>query len=328
MTDLLNDADIDFDHAVSAFPDISLDGEGEFPTFSSPPPAVRHSTAGPFDLDAFGSPAPSSREVKVVKVTGHQDEEIQKFENEFPELDVPQVRCAGVLLARLQRASGLDADDDTTGGQPPRHTTHLRRCAAFCAASAALGALCNSHPDPTDRRRGTRSYQVPLLLLPTPAYAYVFDRQWRERQADEIKARDERSKARRQETISKAERSIDQFYEEYTGKRERQIRENKCVLFLPLRKPVLLITFKSEIRRLSMLRPRLMHCHTGRHGIVFATLSNSKIRKARHSRALDLERQNSLDIVRCFCACGAKAQAHQARRDTEPRELLHFSLEP
>lgn len=59
----------------------------------------------------------------------------------------------------------------------------------------------------------------------------TFDRQWRERQADEIKARDERSKARRQETISKAERSIDQFYEEYTGKRERQIRENKCVFF-------------------------------------------------------------------------------------------------
>jgi hypothetical protein len=60
-----------------------------------------------------------------------------------------------------------------------------------------------------------------------------FYRKWRERQADEIKARDERSKARRQDTISKAERSIDQFYEEYTGKRERQIRENKYVLSLP-----------------------------------------------------------------------------------------------
>jgi Clathrin light chain len=53
-------------------------------------------------------------------------------------------------------------------------------------------------------------------------------RKWRERQADEISARDERSKTRRQETISKAERAIDHFYEEYTAKRERQIRENKC----------------------------------------------------------------------------------------------------
>jgi hypothetical protein len=56
-----------------------------------------------------------------------------------------------------------------------------------------------------------------------------FDRQWRERQADEINARDERSKTRRQETISKAERAIDQFYEDYNAMRKRQIRENKCV---------------------------------------------------------------------------------------------------
>ncbi len=94
MTDLLNDADIDFDRAASAFPDISLDGEGDFPTFASPPPAVHLPAAGPFDLDAFGSPAPPPREVKV---TGHDDEEIEKFESEFPELDVPQVRRAGLL---------------------------------------------------------------------------------------------------------------------------------------------------------------------------------------------------------------------------------------
>lgn len=71
---------------------------------------------------------------------------------------------------------------------------------------------------------------IRCVLFVTCAHMRLrFDRQWRERQADEIKARDERSKARRQETISKAERSIDQFYEEYTGKRERQIRENKFV---------------------------------------------------------------------------------------------------
>ena len=55
-------------------------------------------------------------------------------------------------------------------------------------------------------------------------------RQWRERQAEEIKARDEASKAKREETIAKAERSIDQFYEEYAAKKERNIRENKYVL--------------------------------------------------------------------------------------------------
>jgi Clathrin light chain len=59
--------------------------------------------------------------------------------------------------------------------------------------------------------------------------AKINNRQWRERQAEEIKVRDERSKAHRQETISKAERAIDQFYEDYNGMRKRQIRDNKCV---------------------------------------------------------------------------------------------------
>lgn len=52
-------------------------------------------------------------------------------------------------------------------------------------------------------------------------------REWREKQQEEIKARDEASKARRQETISKAERAIDEFYEDYARKKEKNIRENK-----------------------------------------------------------------------------------------------------
>ena len=35
------------------------------------------------------------------------------------------------------------------------------------------------------------------------------------------------SKARRQEAVSKAERAIDEFYEDYARKKERNIRENK-----------------------------------------------------------------------------------------------------
>ncbi|KAH9067761.1 clathrin light chain-domain-containing protein [Lactarius vividus] len=180
MTDLLNDADIDFDRAASAFPDISLDGDSDFPPFASPPPAVHLPAAGPFDLDAFGSPAPPPREVKV---TGHDDEEIEKFESDFPELDMPQ--------------EAPPPTQPTFGAVPP-----------FAPRPQPLSA-------------------TPILTQQIDAEEPEVIRQWRERQADEIKARDERSKARRQETISKAERSIDQFYEEYTGKRENQIRENK-----------------------------------------------------------------------------------------------------
>lgn len=58
----------------------------------------------------------------------------------------------------------------------------------------------------------------------------VLSRDWREKQKEEIKARDEASKARRQETISKAERSIDEFYDNYSTKKERNIGDNKCVI--------------------------------------------------------------------------------------------------
>ncbi|KAH9072801.1 clathrin light chain-domain-containing protein [Lactarius deliciosus] len=180
MTDLLNDADIDFDRAASAFPDISLDEDSDFRAFASPPPAVHLPAAGPFDLDAFGSPAPPPREVKV---TGHDDEEIEKFESDFPELDMPQ--------------EASPPTKPTFGAVPP-----------FAPRPQPLSA-------------------TPILTQQIDAEEPEVIRQWRERQADEIKARDEKSKARRQETISKAERSIDQFYEEYTGKRESQIRENK-----------------------------------------------------------------------------------------------------
>ncbi len=93
MADLLDDADIDFDRAASAFPDISLEGEGDILSFTTPPSRTPP-PAGPFDLDAFGGPTPTTREVRV---TGHDtdtDDEIGKFESEFPELDIPQVRRA------------------------------------------------------------------------------------------------------------------------------------------------------------------------------------------------------------------------------------------
>jgi hypothetical protein len=89
MGDLLDD-DIDFDRAASAFPDISLDGEGDIPAYATPP-SHTPPPGGPFDLDAFGGPTPA----REVRVTGHdEDDEIGKFESEFPELDIPQVRRA------------------------------------------------------------------------------------------------------------------------------------------------------------------------------------------------------------------------------------------
>ncbi|KAH9965397.1 clathrin light chain [Russula dissimulans] len=183
MGDLLDDADIDFERAAANFPDISLNGDSDFPTFTpprSPPPP-----AGPFDLDAFGSSAPAP--ARAVRVTGHdEDDDIGKFESEFPELDVPQ-------------AVDPPPSQPTFGAVPPF---------APRPQPSALSA-------------------TPIFTQPIDAEEPAVIRQWRENQAEEIKKRDERSKTRRQETISKAERAIDQFYEDYNGMRKRQIRDNK-----------------------------------------------------------------------------------------------------
>ena len=76
--------EIDFDRAASAFPDISLDGEGDIPLPSQPPPALANSNGSGFSFDDF-----DSYKDTVVKVTG--DDEIEKFESDFPDIDVGQV---------------------------------------------------------------------------------------------------------------------------------------------------------------------------------------------------------------------------------------------
>ena len=70
----------------------------------------------------------------------------------------------------------------------------------------------------------------PFLMTCTRLIRPVI-RDWREKQQEEIRARDEASKARRQETIAKAERDIEEFYENYAKKKERSIRDNKYVVF-------------------------------------------------------------------------------------------------
>jgi hypothetical protein len=73
------DDDFDFDRAASAFPDLDLDGQGDVPLPSAPV------ASSGFSFDDFGSPLGQTE----VKVTG--DDEIEKFEDQFPELNIGQV---------------------------------------------------------------------------------------------------------------------------------------------------------------------------------------------------------------------------------------------
>ena len=151
MADLLDDAEIDFERAASAFPDISLDGEGDIPTFSNPSARTPPPPAGPFDLDAFGGPTPT----REVRVTGHDsDDEIGKFESEFPELEVPQVRratcCGHAAHVRLKAHNTRMLMRTTAGSQPTPLSTHIWCRSPFCATPTAVGSLSNSNSEPTN----------------------------------------------------------------------------------------------------------------------------------------------------------------------------------
>lgn len=173
--------DIDFDRAAAAFPDISIDGSDDFhtPAPSQAPSLARNDSAG-FSFDAFDSP-PAQRAMDI-KVTG--DDDIENFENEFPDIGVSQQTFSPPSLA------------------------------------PTLGATTTFAPRPVFT-------STPILTQPLDEEEPQVIKDWREKQAAEIIARDEASKAKRQEAIARAERSIDAFYEEYTKKKEKNIRENK-----------------------------------------------------------------------------------------------------
>ncbi|CAL1711548.1 unnamed protein product [Somion occarium] len=175
--------DIDFDSAAAAFPDISLDGTGDIPPPIASIPSTNSSSG--FSFEDFGTP-PSERTTEV-KVTGN--DEIEKFESDFPEIEVPQTQQTFSPPAQL-----FGTTTQTFAPQPQP------------------SALVSS---------------TPIFNQPIDENEPEAIKQWREKQAAEIKARDEASQVKREETVAKAERAIDQFYEEYSGKKERNIRENK-----------------------------------------------------------------------------------------------------
>ncbi|KAF8918173.1 clathrin light chain-domain-containing protein [Mucidula mucida] len=166
---------------TSAFPDISLDGDGDIPLPAAAPPSATQTTSG-FSFDDFDSP-PLGRSDTAVKVTG--DDEIDKFENEFPDIEVPS--------------------------SPP----------VMQSQAPSFGATFAPRPQPSALS------STPILTQTIQEDEPEVIRQWRERQQEEIEARDADAKAKRQETISKAERDMDDFYERYNEKKTATIASNK-----------------------------------------------------------------------------------------------------
>ena len=97
MADLLGGNNIDeFERAANAFPDISLDGFDDLPSAPAGNQISNSSSnnSAGFSFDDFDTPpAPSGRPVRV---TG--DDELEKFENEFPDIGVPSAPAVQVCF--------------------------------------------------------------------------------------------------------------------------------------------------------------------------------------------------------------------------------------
>ncbi|WVQ80138.1 hypothetical protein IAT38_002240 [Cryptococcus sp. DSM 104549] len=180
---------------IDAFPDLTSPA-AEAPPAKSPSPA-------PAGIDAFpdiSTPTAGGHEVRVTGVAGTgEDEERDKFESAFPDL-------TGEV--------GHDA--------PPKPVFNALSPQPYGAS-----------PYPTTAAPKPRSAQS---ILPPPTFSNILAstedetepiKAWRAKQAEEIKKRDEEDKKRRDEMSNKAEKAIDQFYEDYNKVKERNIRENK-----------------------------------------------------------------------------------------------------
>ncbi|KAF7362329.1 Clathrin light chain [Mycena venus] len=115
------------------------------------------------------------------------DDEIEKFSSEFPDIEVP-------VSPPAQQQPIFGQQTPTFGAPRPQPSVYS---------------------------------STPILTQELEEDEPQVIKDWREKQAAEIKARDEASKERRQETITKAEKAIDSFYDEYAKKKERAIRDNK-----------------------------------------------------------------------------------------------------
>lgn len=173
----------DFERSASAFP--ALDDDG-LPAASAPS-GGGSAGFGFGDLDDQPAPVSISSNQRAV------DDEVGKFEHNFPELD-----------------DGPSAN--TNGGSYHDDADDLMSARAAAPSRVIPTSVPASQP--------SYSYEEP-----TEEPEAV--RQWRETQKDAIAKRDAEDERKKAEAISKAEQDIDNFYAEYNAKKEKNIAANK-----------------------------------------------------------------------------------------------------
>jgi len=161
------------------------------------------------NLYAYETPADSGDEAPpaAVKVTCNADDEAEKFESQFSELDDTPAICAmGSSSVLLVNASPKQYQATA----PP--------------AQATLGLLFTATPAPS----------ASAISPAQPTFAQEEDveesnvvKEWTEKQAEQIKEREEKAAEGNADTVEKTDESIDQVYNDYNKQNEDDVSENK-----------------------------------------------------------------------------------------------------
>ncbi|KAG9017217.1 hypothetical protein FRB90_001327 [Tulasnella sp. 427] len=185
-------ADFDeLERAASAFPDLDDIAPAGVPSGKTSFPDISQGIDGFDDEDddfgPIGGGNTATKPPTSVKVTG--DDILEKFEDQFPDL----------------------GDSGFSAPPPP--------------ISVASQAPSFYQSPPVQQQQP--QYGGPIYPPQAEEEEPEVIKQWRADQEELIRKRDAESERKRQETISKAEQAIDQFYQDYNAKKERNIAENK-----------------------------------------------------------------------------------------------------
>ena len=140
-----------------------------------------------------------------VPVTSDEDH----FRASYPDMDAP--------------VSGLDVED----------AQHAWEATAPRMQKETLYELERDVPAPAPEAEPAPPVTEPVDVGPTPFTYEALDeetealRSWRERQADDVARREAQAERERAEAVSRAEREMDEFYDNYRVQKEKNIKKNK-----------------------------------------------------------------------------------------------------
>jgi len=161
----------------------------------------------------------------------------------FPELDFDSDVPVAPVAARGLETSGGGLTDGFGAFEEslPSLNGHSKHTVKVTGGDDVVDRFESEFPDINTFAPPVSNYEPAFIAQPqsrpsfqTPIYQAHLEedepepiRQWKERQLEAIRHRDEISAQKKRDTIKKAEAAIDEFYKEYNSKTERTIKENK-----------------------------------------------------------------------------------------------------